>query len=152
MLALAFWLHMVATVVWIGGLFFQSAILLPALSQRADAADLLRLLRRRFQPLAWLSLAVLIGTGLLQMSANSNYEGVLSLANSWSQAIFAKHFAIGLMILIGIYQTWFLQPQLERLALTGGGERQRRQFARLGLANLVLGVLVLGLTGLARTL
>lgn len=152
MLAFAFWLHMVATVVWIGGLFFQSAVLHPALQHGADTADLLGRLRRRFQPLAWLSLTVLIGTGLIQMSANSNYEGVLSLANSWSQAIFAKHLVIGLMILIGIYQTWFLQPQLERLALTGGGERKRKQLTRLGLANLVLGVLVLGLTGLARTL
>jgi uncharacterized membrane protein len=143
---------MVATVIWIGGLFFQSVVLHPALRHARDPGELLESLRRRFQPLAWLSLAVLIGTGLLQMSANANYSGLLSIANPWSQAIFAKHLAIALMIMIGAYQTWVLHPQLTRLALLGSGAEQRRRLSRIGQANLVLGILILGLTGLARTL
>lgn len=151
MLALAFWLHMAATIVWIGGLFFQSAILAPALSRVSDPAALLEGVQKRFQPLAWLSLAVLVGTGLVQMSANANYEGVLAISNAWSRAIFAKHLTIGLMFLIAAYQTWVLQPRLARMAmLKQSGELQRR-FNRLAQVNLALGILVLGLTALART-
>lgn len=151
MLALAFWLHMAATVVWIGGLFYQSVVLAPALASVEDPAALLERLQKRFQPLAWLSLAVLVGTGLVQMSANANYEGLLSIANPWSQAIFAKHLAIGLMLLVAAYQTWVLQPRLAREAMLGAAEGSRRRFARLAQINLVLGILVLGLTALART-
>jgi uncharacterized membrane protein len=143
---------MVATVIWIGGLFYQSTILYPALQHEPNPRELIERLRHRFQPLAWLSLAVLVGTGLLQMSANPSYEGLLSMANPWSRAIFAKHLVIALMIAIGVYQTWVLQPKLARLALKGSAGGQRRQLSRLGLVNLVFGLLVLALTGLARTL
>lgn len=151
MLALAYWLHMAATVVWIGGLFFQSVVLPPALRKVNRPGPLLESLRRRFQPLAWLSLAVLVGTGLVQMSASPNYEGLLSVANPWSQAIFVKHLAIFLMVAIAAYQTWVLQPRIARQALLGREADHLSRFGRLSLVNLVLGILVLGLTGLART-
>jgi uncharacterized membrane protein len=151
MLALAFWLHMAATIIWIGGLFFQSVILAPALSRIDDPAALLERLQNRFQPLAWLSLAVLVGTGLVQMSANANYEGVLAISNAWSRALLAKHLTIGLMFLIAAYQTWVLQPRLARLAMLNQSGQLQQRYSRLAQINLALGILVLGLTALART-
>lgn len=151
MLALAYWLHMAATIVWIGGLFFQSVILAPLLAQVSERARLLERLQQRFQPLAWLSLAVLIGTGLLQMSASPNYQGLLSIANPWSRAIFAKHLAIAAMFAVAAYQTWVLQPRIARLAMLEAADDAQRRFQRLARINLALGILVLGLTALART-
>lgn len=151
MLALAFWLHMAATIVWIGGLFFQSVILAPSLSRVGEPGALLERVQKRFQPLAWLSLAVLVGTGLIQMSANPNYEGVLAISNAWSRAIFAKHMTIGLMLLVAVYQTWVLQPKLTRMAMIHASEALQQRYSRLAQINLALGILVLGLTALART-
>ena len=156
-LTTAFWLHMAATVVWIGGLFFQAVVLPPALRYAADPGQFLEALRRRFQPLAWLSLAVLIVTGLTQMAANPNYEGVLSFANPWSRAILAKHLAVGLMIGIAAFQTWVIQPRLARLAILEAHARQvvdRRllqRHDRMARLNLALGIAVLALTAIART-
>lgn len=150
MLALAYWLHMAATIVWIGGLFFQSVILAPALGEVSDRAALLERLQNRFQPLAWLSLAALIGTGLIQMSASPHYQGLLSIANPWSRAIFAKHLAIAAMFAVAAYQTWVLQPRISRLALLDQAADSRRRFNRLARINLAMGILVLGLTALAR--
>jgi len=156
-LAIAFWLHMAATVVWIGGLFFQALVLPPALRRLAERGQILEALRRRFQPLAWLSLAVLVGTGLTQMAANPNYTGVLSIENSWSQAILAKHLAVGFMVGVGAYQTWVVQPALVRMAILEArtpqadhGPLLRRQ-ERLARLNLALGLAVLAFTAIART-
>src|SRR5436190_9397084 len=41
---------------------------------------------RRFNPLAWISLAVLVASGLTQMSASKNYQGLLRIANPWAAA------------------------------------------------------------------
>lgn len=154
-LTIAFWLHMAATIVWIGGLFYQAVVVNPALQSRAaDRGPLLEAMRRRFLPLAWLSLAVLIGTGLIQMSGSPNYEGLFSLANPWSRAIFTKHLAVAAMILVAAYQTWVLTPRMARLALkneAGATDEAVRRQARLNQINLVLGILVLGLTAVART-
>ncbi len=161
-LTIAFWLHMVATVVWIGGLFYHAAVLLPALQQRwphEDQARLLDRLRRRFDPLAWLSLAVLVASGLVQMAANPQYQGFLSIENRWSAAILIKHIAIGGMVIAAVYQTWSLQPALERALLMitqARGEASPAAPLILRLKALVrlnfgLGLLVLALTAIART-
>lgn len=156
-LTLAYWLHMAATVVWIGGLFYQAVILEPSLSKLLapdQLAALLRSLRRRFQPLAWLSLAVLFATGLTQMSGNPNYEGFLAVGNRWAVAMLAKHTTIFLMMGIAAYQTWFLHPELERAALRKAageiGSLAGRQL-RSQQINIALSLVVLGLTAVART-
>ena len=155
-LALAYWLHMAATVVWIGGLTFQTIILAPTLD---GSPDLLERLRRRFDPLAWLSLAVLVGTGLIQMSASPNYTGLLSIRNGWSAAILAKHLVIGLMLVLASIQTWWIQPRLARLVLIAARASPepaevavlRRRQVRLLRLQTVLSVVVLALTAAARS-
>jgi len=157
-LTLAYWLHMAATVVWIGGLFFQSAIVAPALTATLEpqaALKLLRSLRQRFTPLAWFSLALLTATGLTQMSGSPHYDGLLQIDNRWSAAILAKHAVIGLMVIAAAIQTWLLQPQLERALLRpetaeAPGDSATR-YQQLTSVNLVLGLVVLALTAIART-
>ncbi len=155
-LALAYWLHMAATVVWIGGLTFQSIILAPMLQ---PSPELFERIRRRFEPLAWLSLAVLIATGLTQMSANSHYTGFLSISNAWSRAILAKHMVIGLMLALASVQTWWLQPRLARQLIVAArssaepaeAARLRRRQLRLLQLQTLLSLVVLGLTAAARS-
>ncbi len=155
LLTIAFWLHMAATIVWIGGLFFQAVIVNPALERFPDQRGRLAMdMRRRFQPLAWLSLFVLIGTGLLQMSGNPNYVGLFSISNPWSRSILAKHAAIGIMVLVAAYQTWVLNPRLSLLALkqeADASDKVAGDISRLNRVSLAFGILVLGLTALART-
>ncbi len=154
-LTIAFWLHMAATIVWIGGLFYQAVVVNPALERFPDQRGrLANDLRRRFQPLAWLSLFVLIGTGLLQMSGNPNYEGLFAVSNPWSRSILAKHVAIGVMVLVAAYQTWVLNPRLSLLALkqeAAASDQVAGDISRLNRVSLAFGMLVLGLTALART-
>ena len=146
---------MAATIVWIGGLFYQAVVVGPALDYLGgNSGQFMRAVGRRFQPLAWLSLFVLVGTGLVQMSASSSYVGLLSLANPWSQAIFVKHLLIGAMVLVAAYQTWVVNPRVVRMALLKQDDASAdlaRELRRLNRLSLVLGIFVLGLTALART-
>ena len=154
-LTIAFWLHMAATIVWIGGLFYQAVVVNPALERLpAERGRLAEDMRRRFQPLAWLSLLILFGTGLLQMSGNPNYVGLFAVTNPWSRAILTKHITVGLMMLVAAYQTRVLNPRLSRLALkreAAASDQVAGEISRLNRVSLAFGILVLGLTALART-
>ncbi len=154
-LTIAFWLHMAATIVWIGGLFYQAVVVNPALERLpAERGRLAEDMRRRFQPLAWLSLLVLFGTGLLQMSGNPSYVGLFAVTNPWSRAILTKHITVGLMMLVAAYQTWVLNPRLSRLALkreAAASDQVAVEISRLNRVSLAFGILELGLTALART-
>jgi uncharacterized membrane protein len=156
-LTLIYWLHMLATVVWIGGLAALSFFVLPAARGSLDPGAYGRLLQgvqRRLEPLGWLCLAVLVGTGLFQMSANPNYQGFLVFNNRWAVAILLKHVVFALLAAASAYLSWGVLPRLRRLALRRAAETEaaglRVQESRLLQLNLVLSILILALTALAR--
>jgi uncharacterized membrane protein len=157
---------MLATVVWIGGLVTLGIIFLPSayhiLETRAYAA-LLGEVQKRLDPLSWLSLVVLVGTGMFQMSANPQYDGFLAINNHWTIAILLKHLAFLVMTVISAYITWVLMPKMGRVALRRAHDTDRntessskgspeKQLIVLQRLNLILGVLVLGLTAVARSI
>jgi uncharacterized membrane protein len=159
-LSLAFWLHMLATVAWIGGLVALVVIVLPAARRtlKPDSyARLLEQIQRRLDPLAWLSLAVLLVTGLFQLSANPNYEGFLNFSSRWAVSILIKHILFFGMIGISAYLTWGILPALRRIAMlqskgieTENADQLQAREAFLLRINLILGLLILGFTALAR--
>lgn len=159
-LSIAYWLHMLATVAWIGSLASLALLVLPAAQRALDShayALFLESLQRRLDPLGWFSLALLAATGMFQMSANSHYHGFLAIDSPWAAAILIKHGVYLLMIMVSAYLTWGMLPQLRRavLRLSHGKDApdlekfQRRSNWLLRL-NLFLAVIVLGLTALAR--
>lgn len=150
---------MLATVIWIGALAALALLVLPAaraLEAKAYAA-LLESIQRRLDPLGWFCLAVLVGTGMFQMSASPQYEGVLAITNRWAVAILIKHIVFGGMILLSAYTTWGVLPALRRLAMrqaqgldTPAAGKLLAQNALLLRLNLALAIGVLALTALAR--
>lgn len=155
---------MASTVVGIGGLVFQAIIIPLSFSSitkvdRMLQATLLESIRKRFEPLAWLSLFVLIGTGLVQMSANPSYEGVFSISNRWAASLLAKHLTIGLMVIIAGVQTWVIQPRINRIMLQIAQAKAEadeitpmlRRHRTLHQINFILAILVLGFTAIARS-
>ncbi len=162
-LLVSFWLHMLATVVWIGGLVAMAVLVLPTARKTLSAeaySAFLGPLQQRLQWLGWMSLAVLTATGMFQMSASPNYEGVLAIANPWALAILIKHIAIGGMVLVSAYLTWGLGPELRRLALRQAQKASvspeelatiRRKEQSMFWINLGLAIVVLALTAWARS-
>ena len=159
-LTTSFWLHMLATVTWVGGLATLAIIIIPIAQKRLTPeayASLLTGINKRLDAYGWLGLSVLTVTGLIQMGANPNYEGFLTVNTPWASAILFKHLAFLGIIAISATQTWSLTPALERVALLRAHGRPtpesetlaKRQRLLLNL-NLFLGLLVLLLTALAR--
>ncbi|OJX46135.1 MAG: hypothetical protein BGO78_04430 [Chloroflexi bacterium 44-23] len=162
-LALVYWLHLLATVAWVGGAVSLSMIFIPAIQKLTDQAQkdiLYREIQKRFQPIGWLALAILFGTGLIQMTSHPSYNGFLQINNSWSVAIFSKHIAI--LVLIGsmAIMTWGVLPELKKINLKKSvgknvsqdeiNKYDRREKLLVNL-NLVLSLIVLLLTAWARS-
>jgi len=160
-ISLSFFLHLLATVAWIGGLVTLALVVQPVLNRSVievqERARLLEAILRRFQPIANLSLAVLILTGMVQTFTSRFYKGFLRFDNTWAQAIFFKHIAVLGMIIVAGFITFSVQPALKRNALLIANgltdeqqlARLQQQQARLTWINLVLSVLVLFFTAIA---
>lgn len=163
-LAISVFFHLTATVIWVGGLLLTVLLVWPevrrALSQSPELHRLLNRLRQRFTPWANLSLAVLIVTGMVQMSLNPNYDGLMQFNNPWSRVILFKHIALLGMIASGaVLQLWVF-PALERASLliergkasADDYERLRRREVRLTWLNAGLGIAVLAFSAWAGAL
>jgi uncharacterized membrane protein len=159
-LLLSFWLHMLATVVWIGGLAALALLILPVARRSLEPqafSDFLRKINQKLDPIGWLSLGLLTVTGLVQMDANPNYEGFFAFSNDWSRAILLKHIIFFGMIAVSAYLTWGLNPAIQRAAIQrargrdpGNEKTLERRVIRLMNLNLGLAVVILVLTALAR--
>ncbi len=159
-LSLAYWMHMLATVTWIGGLAVFSLLIIPAARRSLDSSAYAALVERfqaRFDALGWFSVVVLLGSGMLQMSANPNYEGFLAVNNPWAVAILTKHILFAAMVGVSAWMTWGVLPALRRAALLQAHSKDApempallRRGAFLMRLNLALGVVILALTAFAR--
>jgi uncharacterized membrane protein len=161
-LVVMYWLHMLATVAWIGALVALSTLILPVARKSLSAegyASLLGQIGPRLQRTGWLSLAILVVTGMFQMSSSPGYLGFLTIENPWSLAMLLKHIAVGIMAILGAIQTWGINPALQRLAIrrsagipVGSQENQQVQYQETLLLkiNLYASLLVLLFTAWAR--
>lgn len=116
-LALSYWIHLLATVIWLGGLALMGLVAWPALQRRTLAANQWFQLQARFLPWANASLVLLLITGFIQMTNDPNYEGFLQVDSLWAQAILVKHVAFAGMVVIAAYVQLRLHPAMERTAL-----------------------------------
>ena len=158
-MALIYWMHLLATVIWIGSLSAINLLVLPASQRTLDTAAQLRFisaLQKRLEPLAWFCMAILLATGLFQMSANTHYDGFLNTSTQWSLSILVKHGLGVVMVVVSAIQTWEVIPNIQRTLMKKGGVNEdelaklnQRETLLLRM-NFILSVLILAATAFAR--
>jgi uncharacterized membrane protein len=159
-IALTFWLHMLATVAWVGSLSAISLLILPAMNRALDPETqliFLEAMQKRLEPIAWFSISLLILTGLFQMSVNPHYDGFVSTSTQWSLAILTKHVLVMILVVASAIQTWEVIPAIRRAILLSKKNKdiarldklRRREVSLLRL-NFGLSILILLATAFAR--
>jgi len=82
---LSVWLHIVAAVVWIGGMAFFALVVVPVIRReefRGAAPALIRITGVRFRSIGWLCIVLLVLTGVMNLA----YQGT-GWQNIWSGAL-----------------------------------------------------------------
>jgi uncharacterized membrane protein len=159
-LALTFWLHLLATVTWVGSLAGISLLILPAMQRSLDPETQLvfiEAMQKRLEPIAWFCMSLLLVTGLFQMSVNPHYNGFLSTSTQWSLAILTKHLLGIIMVVVSAIQTWEVIPAIRRAIVkskkiknTEELDTLRRREILLLRMNFGLSILILLATAFAR--
>ncbi len=158
-LAIIYWLHLLATVTWIGSLAAINLLVLPASTRTLKLVDQLSFiaaLQKRLEPLAWFCMGLLLVTGLFQLSTSPHYDGFLDISTQWSLAILVKHGLAVVMVVVSAIQTWEVLPAIHRTLLkkekAGEGELAKLQKKELLILriNLLISALILAAAAFAR--
>lgn len=103
---LSAWLHVLATVVFVGYYLFTGLIYVPILARCMPAnalRDLLEQVSARLRPFFGGSLLAFMVTGTYLMLINRNYQGLGNFfANPWSVLIVIKHVLVLVFLVLAI--------------------------------------------------
>ncbi|MFW6199957.1 MAG: DUF4149 domain-containing protein [Gemmatimonadota bacterium] len=143
--------HVLAAVVWLGGMFFLGAVGAPVL-RKVEAADLRASLFReigtRFRGLGWTAIVILVATGMV----NLHYRGLLT-REVWGELTFwstgygrilaTKLFLVAAMIGIQGVHDFALGPAASKAAPGSPASLRLRKWAAwLARVNTILGVVL----------
>ncbi len=152
-LSIANWLHLLATVIWIGGMATNTFVVLPAMSETLEpamAGKFMGSVMKRFRRLIYASMIVLGVTGFIMTSLNANYAGAMQFGNLWSIIGVIKHIVTAALIVVAIYAFEGLAPKVARQAASGPSPelaRLRKLQTTLAGSGFLLGIVILFLTG-----
>lgn len=157
-LVFSYWLHLLATVIWFGGLIAVALAAWPALRRDALTSNDWLALQQRFIPWVNGSLLVLLITGFVQMTNDPNYTGFLAMDSLWAWAILIKHVAFLGLVGITAYMQAALYPTMSRVRLLAQKrpqlaeseqEKLKQQETRLLRLNLFFAIAILFCTAVA---
>lgn len=146
--ALVTFLHDLFTAVWVGGLITLGITVLPSarkvLGAGPQTKQLMDAIQKRLSVLVYVSIVVLVVTGILQANHNPAFQGLFRFGNPYSTVLALKHILVLAMVAIALCRSLALgrrsgpsTPSQEKLS------------AGLLFLNIALGIAVLLLTGFA---
>lgn len=136
-----FWifLHLLGVVVWVGGMFFAYMALRPAAAQLLEPPQRLKLWNgtfSRFFPWVWLSVALILGSGLVMISLMGGFGAAALYVNLM--------FGIGLMMMLIFAHVFFAAyGKLRRFVIAEDWKAAGAALAKIRMLvglNLVLGL------------
>lgn len=109
------WMHLGAIVLWIGGLGFNLMILMPNLKQidLTNRSKLVSKVLPNFLKLAWISIAVIVATGLYRVVFVKNMTALADFTStSYGLSLLSKMSIVAIMIILAAIITVKLKPRI----------------------------------------
>lgn len=147
-------LHLIATIAWIGGMFFNFLVVLPTVQKVLDPATggkFMGFLFKRVRIVVYVSLLILFVTGIPLKIANPHYVAIINFDNNWEIVGFIKHVFVALLALMAIFSFEFLSPRIAKLAMNGPSPELiaiRKKQMMLAAASFLFGIIIVFLSAL----
>lgn len=150
-------LHILAAVVWIGGMVFLGAVLIPVLrGSRAMGAQYTELIHRtgtRFRNVGWACLAILVLTGLVNLDRWGVGAARLTSselwASPWGRILALKLLLVAAALTLSAVHDFAIGPRATRTLREAPGSDRARRLRRaagwMGRSNLLVAVLIVAL-------
>jgi len=151
---LVLWIHLLAVVIWIGGMFFNALIVMPALrkslSSPKNFARSFENITRRFNTFSKEMIGVIVLTGIFNL-INAGWGIQYDFSAHYLNLLFIKLFLVVIIILLQMIHSRVFVPKLiERLSQQNAANApadlrklRRRSFAITALTLLTAAVIIL---------
>ncbi len=132
------WLHMVAMLIWLGGMLTNVFFIVPTAEAvlgrtlgPAVMGGFMSSLAKRLRIPAYVSMGILLITGVIMWILNKNYLGFFVYGTAWANLLLIKQILFIVLIVLTVYMSEVIVPKIEELAPKGPSveleKLQRRQ-------------------------
>jgi len=149
---LSFWLHSVATVIFIGHHLLFSLFYLPSFETKQENpvnGTILSEISKRSRLWMYASLAIFIITGIYLMFVDPGYLGIGNFNNMWSIMMLVKHILILGMLGMGFWYNGLMRVG-PLMSSNSGAAQAIARFRQYSNLMAITGVLVLLLTAISQ--
>ena len=139
-----YWIHLLAAVLWIGGIMFILIIALPVATGRAESGgkEFMGEVAKRFGPLANWCIYILVATGAVMVWSALPMH-LAGRMDTWTWVLVSKMIPVLVMVVIHFYRGLVLSRMIEQAAPGAGKVRLQKLSLDLVKVNLSLGILVI---------
>ena len=144
--------HVMATVAWIGGMFFNILVVIPTVSKTLEppvAGKFMGAMLKRVRVVVYVSLVLLFVTGIPMKIASGYYVSIINFDNTWEIVTFIKHVFVGLLAVLAFYNFEILAPKVGKLAMNGPStelKALRKKQMALGAVSFLFGIIIVALS------
>lgn len=152
---LSVWIHIIAAMVWIGGMLFLVLVVVPWLrsGHRAQAAVFFRETGARFRNIGWTCFLLLAITGAFNLWVRgvrcANFVDPQWLTSPFGTAVLAKLSLFVVVLLVSAVHDFLVGPRATRAIAadprSSEAQRERRRASSLGRANVVFALLLVAM-------
>ena len=145
------WVHLMATIAWIGGMFTNIFIYMPAMSKALDpptTGKLMAIVMKRFKVMVYVSMALFLLTGMISATAHFTSDSI-EVSSLWNAILAIKIGVFALMVILAVYAFEFLAPKVAKIAAKGpspelkGKQKTQMLIAMLGF---ILGMIMVAVS------
>ncbi len=151
-------IHLLATVLWIGGILTNAFVFVPSAQAALDPPSMGKFMgavMKRFRPMVYICMLLLMVTGGVMTVVNPSYSGAMKFTNLWTTLSLIKHIVVLLMVVIAVVMFEVVVPKMGKLAAKGPSpELAKLQGlqAKLGMFGVLLVLAILYLTGVMNSI
>ena len=148
------WIHLMATVAWIGGMFTNFFVFLPSIGKTLEppaTGKLMATVMKRFRIMVYISMTVFLLTGIMMASLRLDSGEFFSSRNEMMAILIFKVPLYIIMVILAIVAFEIVAPRVARLGAEGRSPRlQKAQRSQkiLAMTGFLLGVLVIALSAM----
>ena len=147
-------LHLMATIAWIGGMFFNFLVVMPTVNKVLDPATTGRfmgVLMKRVRVIVYSSLLILFVTGIPMKIASEYYVAIINFDNNWEIVGFIKHVFVALLAIMAFLSFEIVSPKVAKLAAKGPSPElfsMKKKQMMLGALAFLFGIAVIFLSAI----
>ena len=147
-------LHLMATIAWIGGMFFNFLVVMPTVQKVLDPPTLGKFLGamfKRVRIVVYVSLLILFVTGIPMKIASEYYVSIINFDNTWETVGFIKHVFVALLAMLAIFNFEILTPKVAKLAANGPSPELaaiKKKQMKMGAVSFLFGITIIFLSAM----